>query len=87
MSVTRPVEGDLGTLDELKQALVENLKHRGVLGKLKAQVITKDFVLLCSQSMTGTPYRYGDSQQRFKICRMNHMPQTNQQLITPFFVE
>lgn len=37
----RDCEGGSTTmLDELKQALVENLTNRGVLGKLKAQVAT-----------------------------------------------
>lgn len=29
-----------GTVDELKQALVENLEHSGVLNKIRAEVIT-----------------------------------------------
>lgn len=33
-----PLEGGDGTIDDLKQALVENLEHRGVLGKLRAKV-------------------------------------------------
>lgn len=32
------LEGGDGTIDDLKQALVENLEHRGVLGKIRANV-------------------------------------------------
>lgn len=32
-----PLEGGDGTIDDLKEALVENLEQRGVLGKLRAK--------------------------------------------------
>eukprot|EP00752_Nemacystus_decipiens_P005786 g5235.t1 len=38
-----PLEGGDGTIDDLKQALVENFEHRGVLGKLKAKVRAEVF--------------------------------------------
>ncbi|CAB1116583.1 unnamed protein product [Ectocarpus sp. CCAP 1310/34] len=38
-----PLEGGDGTIDDLKQALVENLEHRGVLGKLRAKVRAEVF--------------------------------------------
>ncbi|CAM9960151.1 unnamed protein product [Pylaiella littoralis] len=37
------LEGGDGTIDDLKQALVENLEHRGVLGKLRAKVRAEVF--------------------------------------------
>ncbi|CAM9136439.1 unnamed protein product, partial [Hapterophycus canaliculatus] len=38
-----PLEGGDGTIDDLKEALVENLEQRGVLGKLKARVMAEVF--------------------------------------------
>lgn len=38
-----PLEGGDGTIDDLKQALVENLEHRGVLNKLRAKVVILKF--------------------------------------------
>ncbi|CAM9752738.1 unnamed protein product [Ectocarpus fasciculatus] len=42
-SQREPLEGGDGTIDDLKQALVENLEHRGVLGKLRAKVRAEVF--------------------------------------------
>ncbi|CAN0378823.1 unnamed protein product [Ectocarpus sp. 12 AP-2014] len=42
-SQAEPLEGGDGTIDDLKQALVENLEHRGVLGKLRAKVLAEVF--------------------------------------------